>query len=74
MAVRKEKKCFSSCYAKTQSSDYVIRVLDASRTVLELFESQKHTSRNAQTTYKYYANNSNEPTIQERVFFVHLFL
>ena len=45
MAVRNEKKCFSSFYAKTQLSDYVIRVLEPRK----LFESQKNTSRNAIT-------------------------
>ena len=34
MAVRKEKKCFSSFYTKTQLSDYVIHIL----TRHELFE------------------------------------
>ena len=64
MAVRKEKKCFSSFYAKTQQSDYIIHVLDA-------FESQKNRSQKAQTTYHYYSaydNNSNELTIQETAF------
>ena len=34
MTVKKEKKCFSSFYTKTQLSDYVIRIL----TRHELFE------------------------------------
>jgi len=41
MAVRKEKNCFSSCYAKTQLSDYIIHILDVSQAIQE---SEKHIS------------------------------
>ena len=61
MGVRKEKKCFSLCYAKTQLIDYV-------RHVQELFGSQKNMSQTPQTIYHQYVaypNNPNEPRIQE---------
>ena len=70
MAVRPEKKCFSSFYTKTQLSDYVIRILDVSRAV---WESEKHV---LECYYSSYANKYNELTIQETVFalnFVYFF-
>jgi hypothetical protein len=58
MSVRKEKNCFSSCYAKTQLSDYVILILDTSRAVKTCLEVPKQLIA--------YHNKSNEPRLQEK--------
>ena len=64
MAVRKEKKCFSLFYTKTQLSDYVIHILDA---LWAVRESEKHVLE-CSSNLSAYANNPNELTIQETVF------